>query len=582
MIEQYLQVKEQHQDCILFFRLGDFYEMFFEDARLASRELDIVLTGRDAGQEEKVPMCGIPYHSANNYIARLISRGYRIAVCEQVEDPKVAKGIVKREVTRIITPGTVMDDNILSESRNNYLAAVIVENDANALAYIDVSTGDFWVSQFSGEDKDLEVQNELLRLSPAEVLINNESCLELDWQKPAFLSGSTALSNIATDILGYETARNILLRQFQVQTLDGFGLKEYKTAVKAAAAVVDFLQHTQKNSLKQVVSIRFYRPGQYLELDYYTRRNLELTSSMRDNKREGSLLGVLDFCCTSMGKRLLRKWIEQPLKNPAEIEARLDGVEELKNKVGWREELKELLDRVYDLERIAGKIGSEMANARDLLALKNSLVALNELSPDFLQAQSHLLQEIAAMDKLQDIYEIIDKSIHEEAALSLKEGDIIKKGYHPEIDELRDLSQKGSAWLMEFEAREKERTGIKYLKVGFNKVFGYYLEVSKSNLDRGKMAFSFFNRKNGDALRLMAKPFSSEMGRKELQEYILNAPVDVLFDFMNPAYSLPELARIFNSLICDSCGENTAENKMRLQDGKKVCLDCFKKYNRGW
>ncbi|MGI6422595.1 MAG: DNA mismatch repair protein MutS [Syntrophomonadaceae bacterium] len=484
MIEQYLQVKEQHQDCILFFRLGDFYEMFFEDARLASRELDIVLTGRDAGQEEKVPMCGIPYHSANNYIARLISRGYRIAVCEQVEDPKVAKGIVKREVTRIITPGTVMDDNILSESRNNYLAAVIVENDANALAYIDVSTGDFWVSQFSGEDKDLEVQNELLRLSPAEVLINNESCLELDWQKPAFLSGSTALSNIATDILGYETARNILLRQFQVQTLDGFGLKEYKTAVKAAAAVVDFLQHTQKNSLKQVVSIRFYRPGQYLELDYYTRRNLELTSSMRDNKREGSLLGVLDFCCTSMGKRLLRKWIEQPLKNPAEIEARLDGVEELKNKVGWREELKELLDRVYDLERIAGKIGSEMANARDLLALKNSLVALNELSPDFLQAQSHLLQEIAAMDKLQDIYEIIDKSIHEEAALSLKEGDIIKKGYHPEIDELRDLSQKGSAWLMEFEAREKERTGIKYLKVGFNKVFGYYLEVSKSNLDR--------------------------------------------------------------------------------------------------
>jgi DNA mismatch repair protein MutS len=408
MIEQYLQVKEQHQDCILFFRLGDFYEMFFEDARLASRELDIVLTGRDAGQEEKVPMCGIPYHSANNYIARLISRGYRIAVCEQVEDPKVAKGIVKREVTRIITPGTVMDDNILSESRNNYLAAVIVENDANALAYIDVSTGDFWVSQFSGEDKDLEVQNELLRLSPAEVLINNESCLELDWQKPAFLSGSTALSNIATDILGYETARNILLRQFQVQTLDGFGLKEYKTAVKAAAAVVDFLQHTQKNSLKQVVSIRFYRPGQYLELDYYTRRNLELTSSMRDNKREGSLLGVLDFCCTSMGKRLLRKWIEQPLKNPAEIEARLDGVEELKNKVGWREELKELLDRVYDLERIAGKIGSEMANARDLLALKNSLVALNELSPDFLQAQSHLLQEIAAMSER--LYVTVEKS----------------------------------------------------------------------------------------------------------------------------------------------------------------------------
>ncbi|NLO22589.1 MAG: DNA mismatch repair protein MutS [Syntrophomonadaceae bacterium] len=484
MIEQYLQVKEQHQDCILFFRLGDFYEMFFEDARLASRELEIVLTGRDAGQEEKVPMCGIPYHSANNYIARLINRGYRIAVCEQVEDPKAAKGIVKREVTRIITPGTIMDDNILSENQNNYLAAVVVENNANALAYIDVSTGDFWVSEFTGEEKDLQLQSELLRLSPAEVLINNESCLELDWQKPAFLSGSTALSNIAPDILGYETARDILLRHFEVHTLDGFGLKEYKTAVKAAAAVVNFLNHTQKVSLKQVGSMRFYQPGQYLELDYYTRRNLELTASMRDNKREGSLLGVLDSCCTSMGKRLLRQWIEQPLKNPAEIEARLDGVEELKNQLGWREELKLLLDRVYDLERIAGKIGSELANARDLLALKSSLRALQELPPDIFKAKSRLLQKIAAMDKLQDIYQIIDKSIYEEAALSLKEGGIIKSGYNSEIDELKDFSQKGSAWLMEFEAREKERSGIKYLKVGFNKVFGYYLEVSKSNLDR--------------------------------------------------------------------------------------------------
>ncbi len=484
MIEQYLQIKEQHQDCILFFRLGDFYEMFFEDAQLASRELEIVLTGRDGGREEKVPMCGIPYHSANSYIARLINRGYRIAVCEQVEDPKAAKGIVRREVTRIITPGTVMDDNILSENQNNYLAAVVIENSANALAYIDVSTGDFWVSEFKGDEKDLHLQSEVLRLSPAEVLINNESCLELDWLKPAFLPGSTAWGNITPDILGYETASGILLRHFKVQTLDGFGLKDYKTAVKAAAAVVNYLNHTQKGSLKQVESLRFYRPGQYLEMDYYTRRNLELTASMRDNKREGSLLGVLDRCCTAMGKRLLKKWIEQPLKDPRAIAARLDGVEELKNNLGWREKLELLLKRIYDLERIAGKIGSELANARDLLALKSSLKSLQELTPDFSRAESQVLQEMAAMDKLQDIYDIIDKSIQEEAALSLKEGGIIKKGYSPEIDELQEFSSKGASWLMDFEAREKERSGIKYLKVGFNKVFGYYLEVSKSNLDR--------------------------------------------------------------------------------------------------
>ena len=458
--------------------------MFFEDARIASRELEIVLTGRDAGQEEKVPMCGIPYHSANNYIARLINRGYRIAICEQVEDPKTARGIVKREVVRVITPGTVMDDNILEENQNNYLAAIVADEQANGFAYIDISTGGFWVTEISGEEKDLQLQSELLRLSPAEVLINNDSSLELEWQKPAFLSGHTAISKIPGDVLGDEAAQALLTGQFEVQTLDSFGLKGYATATKAAAAIIAFLNNTQKCQLKQIQSLKFYQLGEYLEMDYYTRRNLELTMSMRDNKRDGSLLAVLDRCCTSMGKRLLKKWIEQPLKKKSAITRRLQGVEVLVKDLGLREELKPLLNRVYDLERIAGKIGSEIASPRDLLALKNSLQALTELPESMKQVKSELLLEIAGMDKLQDIHALIDDSIDEEAPLGLKEGRIIKAGYSAEVDELRIMSEKGVSWLIDFENKEKERTGIKYLKVGYNKVFGYYIEVSKSNINR--------------------------------------------------------------------------------------------------
>ncbi len=484
MIQQYLQVKEQHQDCILFFRLGDFYEMFFEDARVASKELDIVLTGRDGGQENKIPMCGIPYHSANNYIAKLINRGYRIAVCEQVEDPKSAQGIVKREVVRIITPGTVMDDNILEEHQNNYLAAVVCDGTSIGFAYIDVSTGDFRVTEFRGEERDLQLQSELLRLAPAEVLINMESSLELEWQRPAFLSDRIAVSNVPEDILSFDRAQVVLTRHFGVNSLESFGIKEYEYAVKAAAAIIAFLNNTQKTSLRQVQSIRLYNIDSYLEMDYYTRRNLELTVTMREGKREGSLLAVLDGCRTSMGKRMLRKWIEQPLKKKQEIERRLDGVQELKNNLILRDELKSLLDNVYDMERIAGKIGSEMANPRDLLALKNSLLALQEVPDGFNNLDSTLLRSIAAMDKMQDLLDLINASINDDAPLTLKEGNIIKTGYNSEIDELKLLSEQGSVWLMDFEAHEKERTGIKYLKVGFNKVFGYYIEVSKSNLNR--------------------------------------------------------------------------------------------------
>ncbi len=458
--------------------------MFFDDARVASKELDIVLTGRDGGQESKIPMCGIPYHSANNYIAKLINSGYRIAVCEQVEDPKSAKGIVKREVIRIITPGTVMDDNILEESQNNYLAGVVCDAASIGFAYIDITTGDFRVTEFSGEERELQLQSELLRLAPAEVLINIESSLELEWQRPAFISDNIAVSNVPEGVLIYDRARDILTRHFAVSSLESFGLREYESAVKAAAAIIEFLNNTQKRSLRQVQSIRLYNIGSYLEMDYYTRRNLELTVTMRDGKREGSLLSILDGCRTSMGKRMLRKWIEQPLKKKQNIEPRLDGVEELKDNLVLRADLKSILDNIYDLERIAGKIGSEVANPRDILALRNSLFSLQEIPAVLNSVNSTLLRSISAMDRMQDLLDLVNISIDDDAPLTLKEGNIIKIGYKSEIDELKRLSEQGSVWLMDFEAKEKERTGIKFLKVGFNKVFGYYIEVSKSNLNR--------------------------------------------------------------------------------------------------
>jgi len=484
MIEQYLKIKKENQDCILFFRLGDFYEMFFEDAVLASKELDIVLTGRDGGQKEKIPMCGIPYHSANNYVARLIGRGYRIAICEQVEDPKCAQGLVNREVIKIITPGTIMDDSILEDNQNNYLAAIVRDQNNNGFAYVDISTGDFRVSEFTGEDKDLKLESELLRLAPSEILMNMGPSLEIGWQMPPDLIDNKAISDIPEELLSYDRARDYIVKYFEIGSIESFGLKEYVNGVKAAAAIISFLNKTQKTSLKQVRSIRVCDTESYLDMDFYTRRNLELTATMREGKREGSLLSILDSCRTSMGRRMLRKWIEQPLKQKIQIESRLDGVEELKENLIIRDEIKTMLDGIYDLERLAGKLGSGIANPRDLLAIKNSIRSLKIMQNKMQDLHSNILQEIAAMDTLEDLYELIDCSIDDEAGISIKEGNIIKIGYNSEIDELKSFSEKGSAWLVEFENQEKERTGIKHLKAGFNKVFGYYIEVSKSNLSR--------------------------------------------------------------------------------------------------
>lgn len=480
MIQQYLDIKQQHQDTILFFRLGDFYEMFFQDAELASRELDIVLTARDGGAG-KVPMCGIPYHAASNYISRLINRGHKIAICEQMEDPREAKGIVKREVIRIITPGTVIEDGMLDESQNNYLVAIVEERELSGLAYIDISTGEFKVCEVGEPGIHNQLENELQRLAPAECLLAEYDNLARQYVDNSG-DNNMAISYIDEKALNLESAREILMEHFQVKSLEGFGLKGYSAGIEAAAAIILFLQETQKSALKHLRSLGTYGNDNYLEMDHTTRRNMELSSTIREGRREGSLLDVLDQCSTAMGKRNLKQWIDQPLKNIDKINARLEAVEELKENLVLRSAVREILDGVYDMERLAARIGGEIASPRDLLALKYSITAQAQLKTILEPVSSRLLQQIAGMDDLQDIYYTIDQSIDEEAPAGIREGNIIKKGYNQEIDELKQLSHDGSSWLIDFENQEKQKTGMKYLKVGYNKVFGYYIEISKSNL----------------------------------------------------------------------------------------------------
>lgn len=480
MLQQYLQIKNQHPDTLLFFRLGDFYEMFFEDAQTASRELEIVLTARDGGDAGRIPMCGVPHHSAHTYIAKLIARGYRVAICEQVEDPREAKGLVKREVVRIITPGTVIEDNMLSETAANYLAAVCIDDDAAGLAFADISTGEFKVCQWNSKDAVSLLYAELLRLHPSECLLDeNQPSLWIEEQAEL-----THLPIVTTVFPGsYSLACEIMQNHFKVSTLEGFGITVgLELAVCAAAAIINYLEDICQAHLHHLQTISIHYSDQYLNMDVATRRNLELTSTLRDGKREGSLLAILDYCCTSMGRRRLKNWIELPLKDLHLIKERYDAVQELRDNLILRGSLRETLDSVYDMERLAGKIGSQLVTPRDLVAAKQSLEKAELIKELLGETSCDLLKGIAELDSLKDMHGLIANSISDDPPLSLREGDIIKCGYSPKIDELRKLSREGSDWLVSFENREKERTGIKYLKVAFNKVFGYYIEISKSNL----------------------------------------------------------------------------------------------------
>ena len=481
MMEKYLETKKEYPDCILFYRLGDFYEMFFEDAELVSKELELTLTGKDCGLEERAPMCGVPYHAVESYLTRLVENGHKVAIAEQMEDPKLAKGLVKREVIRVVTPGTLTDTGALDETRNRYIMAVVYDRGIFGVSFADVTTGDFYAAELQTKE---QLYDEISRFSPAELICN----------EPFNLSGAdlTLLRqrmnfSVSTEQpfrFREENAVSALQKHFGVISLESLGLSVLPSAAIAAGALLSYLLDTQKTELRHISHLQVYSLSRFMLLDAATRRNLELTETMREKQKRGSLLWVLDHAKTAMGARTIRKFIEQPLLERAEILRRQDAVEELYEDSILREELREYLNPIYDLERLLGKISYRSANPRDLIAFRNSLQMIPHIKTLLRNAHSQLLRELMdAIDPLEDLYTLIEESISEEPPLLLHEGGIIKDGFNDQVDQYRKAQTEGKGWIAEIEATEREKTGIKNLRIRFNKVFGYYLEVTNSFKD---------------------------------------------------------------------------------------------------
>jgi DNA mismatch repair protein MutS len=482
MFAQYLEIKEQYQDTILFYRLGDFYETFFDDALTAARELELTLTGREGGKAMgRVPMAGIPYHSAESYIARLIERGYKVAVCEQLEDPKAAKGLVKRDVTRVFTPGTLVEPKLLQEKQNNFFCAIAFGKNGFGLAVSDLSTGEFAACEFPGGDGIRQLVDELGRLEPAEVI------LEPGLEGEPRLAGALKAWGIATSTFdpkhfAHAQAYRGLTEHFGLSSLHAFGCEGLQLATGAAGAALAYLSETQKTNLGHISGLAVYYPGQYMMLDNATRRNLELTRSIRDGGRRGTLLWVMDKTITSMGARMLKGWLERPLLRLPEIVKRHEAVQELVNRPMLRADLRSLLNDVYDLERLAGRVAYGNANAKDLIALKQSLVTLPSIRVMMEDATSGRLTELRdSLDMLDDVRDLIEQAVAEEPPMGLTEGGVIKAGFSAEVDRLRTAAREGKGWIAALETREREKTGIRSMKIGYNKVFGYYLAVTNAN-----------------------------------------------------------------------------------------------------
>lgn len=482
MMQQYMKIKEEYQDCILFFRLGDFYEMFFEDAKVASRELELTLTGKNCGLEERAPMCGVPFHSADTYIARLVEKGYKVAICEQTEDPSKAKGIVKREVIRIVTPGTVISQSMLKETENNYLASVYSLNGKTGLAYCDVSTGEIYGAEIPEQDSFETLLNELVKIRASEILINEDAPLDLDEMK---LVTEAWFNPLCEDYYNLRAASDAVLRQFKVKALLGLGLEEDSSVLYALGSMLLYLHETQKNSLEHITWLNLYEMGSLMSLDKATIKNLELTETLFEKKVQGSLLGVLDKTCTAMGSRKLKQWLKEPLNRVSEINGRLDAVEVLTEDLLMRNNIRENLKQIYDFERLSGRIACGSANGKDLIALRNSCFVLPDIKEDLAGSESCLLQELHDdISDLNQVYDLIYRAIVEEPPFAVKEGGIIKEGYSQELDDLKFSIRDAQNWIAQLESKERERTGIKNLKVGFNKVFGYFLEITKSYYDQ--------------------------------------------------------------------------------------------------
>ena len=478
MMKQYMQTKEEYKDCILFYRLGDFYEMFFDDALTASKELEITLTGKNCGLEERAPMCGIPYHAVDSYLNRLVSKGYKVAICEQVEDPKTAKGIVKREVIRVVTPGTNLDTQGLDETKNNYIMCIVYMADRYGLSVADVTTGEYLVTELDSQTK---LMDELYKFMPSEIVCNEAfymSGLDLDDLKNRL---HMAIYSLEAWYFDDALCRETLQEHFEVASLEGIGLADCECGTIASGALLKYLEETQKNSLSHMSRLTRYATGNYMVLDSATRRNLELVETLREKQKRGSLLWVLDKTKTAMGARTLRKYVEQPLIDKASIVKRLDAVAELKDNAICREEIREYLNPVYDLERLVGKITYQSANPRDLIAFQSSLSMLPSVKYILKDMESDLLKEIyEELDPLEELCDLVGRAILEEPPLAMKEGGIIRDGYNEEVDRLRKAKSEGKNWLADLETKEREKTGIKNLRIRYNKVFGYYLEVTNS------------------------------------------------------------------------------------------------------
>lgn len=554
MARQYQEIKAAHQDAILFFRLGDFYEMFCGDAELASRELDLTLTGRGK-DDNRMPMCGLPYHAAEGYIAKLIEKGYKVAICEQVEDPAQAKGLVKRDIVRIVTPGTVFEASMLAEKSSNYLMAINHDQGSFGLAYVDATTGEFKLADFASFQA---LSDEINRISPAE-LIWSDLMVEPE-TKVSVPPGSKARINsrfadfgtanlfagsgVFKDVYDSATANEKLLEHFQIKSLESFGLSGKETALGAAAAIIDYLKETQKTRLDQINKLQYYRPADFMFIDTVTRRNLELVQTARDKSARGSLLNVLDRTRTPMGGRLLRQWLLQPLLNVDGINARLDAVEELFHNGLNRAELCVGLKDIFDLERLTGKVANCSANARDLVALKESLRQLPKIRAILARCQAKLLTDgVLGSDTehFSAVIQLVDQAIVAEPPLLLKEGGLIRSGYNAELDELKSSSGGGRQWIAELEAQERQRTGIKSLKVGYTRVFGYYIEVSNSNLE---WVPTDYIRKQ--TLVNAERFITPEL--KEKESFILNADE-----------RLRELEYQLFSVVCDGVAEHVRE-----------------------
>ncbi|MBP5385699.1 MAG: DNA mismatch repair protein MutS, partial [Lachnospiraceae bacterium] len=519
MMKLYLETKEEYKDCILFYRLGDFYEMFFDDAILVSKELELTLTGKSCGLEERAPMCGVPYHAAETYINRLIALGHKVAICEQVEDPRQAKGLVKREVIRVVTPGTNIDMESLDDTKNNYIVCIVYLSDRYGLSIADITTGEFRLTEVVSSRKLLD---EIYKYAPREIICNEPFLLcgiDMEELKEKLQISLYTLESFYFDD---ENCIRALKEHFRVDSLDGFGLRDYSLGSIAAGALMQYLYDTQKNSLLHMRVLQPYDISSYMVLDSSSRRNLELTETMRDKQKHGSLLWVLDKTKTAMGSRMLRSFIEQPLIDKKMINERLDAVEALVKHSVVRAEMQEYLDAVYDLERLMTRVSYRSVNPRDLIAFKQSLQMLphiRELLKDLPKAQFQKLYE--ELDPLTDLYALIDSAIDEDPPITIREGGIIKEGYNSTVDELRHAKTEGKTWLAKLESETKERTGIKNLRIKYNRVFGYYFEVTNSFKDLvpddfiRKQTLTNAERYTTDAL-------------KELEDKILNAE-DKLF-----------------------------------------------------